>query len=421
VTDRRATLLFVNQHYHPDIAATGQLLADLAQHLSRAGFEVEVWCGRGRYVEGQLAAPSSEMLNGVTVRRFRTTTFARSTKVGRLTNYLLFYLQVIGRLLVGRSCDHVFFLTTPPLLSFLGYLSRVFRGQRYAIWSMDLHPEAEIAAGMLTAGGCGADILHRFADAGYANADFVVALGRGMEERIAHRGVDRTRLHIVSTWTDADGIEPVDRGDNPVRRDLGIVGETVVAYSGNAGIAHRFGELCESMEHLAADKAFRFIFIGDGPRRRSIEEYAESHEIRNFEYLDYFPRDKLRYSLSLPDIHVVTLRTEFAGIAVPAKLYGIMAAGRPTLFIGPTGCKTADVVNETRCGVVIDPDRQPDTVGRIVRTLRQWSVDPKLRADMGRRGRAAALDHYNRDVCCAEFEEIIRHYWGGPEQRPSAS
>ena len=86
-------LLFVNQHYRPDIAATGQLLTDLAEHLSRVGFDVEVWCGRGRYVEGELTEPSIELLNGVTVRRFRTTAFPRWSKAGRLTNYLFFYLQ----------------------------------------------------------------------------------------------------------------------------------------------------------------------------------------------------------------------------------------------------------------------------------------------------------------------------------------
>lgn len=407
-------LLFVNQHYRPDIASTGQHLTDLAEHLSRAGFDVEVWCGQGRYVEGQLAAPSSEVLNGVNVHRFRTTAFARSTKAGRLTNYLFFYVQVLGRLLLGQHRGHVVFLTTPPLLSFLGYLFRAFRGQRYAIWSMDLHPEAEIAAGMLTARGSGAHLLRRFNDAGYANADFVVDLGRWMKDRIANRGLDRARLHTVSIWTDTDEVEPVDRANNPVRRDLGIGNETVVTYSGNAGVAHRFEELCEAMESLADDKALRFVFIGDGPRRRFIEQYAHSHHFGNFTYLDYFPRSELRYSLSLPDIHLVTLKTEFAGIAVPGKLYGIMATARPALFIGPTDSETADVINEARCGVVIDPDCEPNSVGTIVRTLREWSADPELRAEMGRRGRAAVLDRFNRDVCCTEFEKIIRQYWGEP-------
>jgi glycosyltransferase involved in cell wall biosynthesis len=409
-----SSILFVNQYYHPDIAATGQNLTDLAEYLSRSGFNVEVWCGRGQYVEGQLAAPSSEVLNGVNVRRFRTTAFARSTRAGRLTNYLSFYLQVLGRLLLGPRRGHVVFLTTPPLLSFLGYLSGGLRGHRYAVWSMDLHPEAEIAAGMLTAKGVVAQVLHRLSDAGYANADFVVDLGRHMQQRIADRGVDRARLHTVCIWTDADEVEPVKRVSNPVRRELGIGEETVVTYSGNAGLAHRFGELCAAMKCLADDSAFRFVFLGDGPRRREIEHFANSNNIDNFEYLDYFPRSELRFSLSLPDIHLVTLRAEFAGIAVPAKLYGIMAAARPVLFVGPADCESADLINDTQCGAVVDPDRTPDPVGTIVRTLREWSAAPEVREELGRLGRAAVLERYSRDICCTEFESIIRRYWGGP-------
>jgi glycosyltransferase involved in cell wall biosynthesis len=281
---------------------------------------------------------------------------------------------------------------------------------------MDLHPEAEIAAGMLTAEGVSGQLLHRLDNAGYANADFVVDLGRCMKERIADRGVDRARLHTVSIWTDTDHVEPVDRADNPVRRDLGIGDQTVVTYSGNAGLAHRFGELCEAMGCLADSKAFRFVFVGNGPRRGFIEQYADSHDIGNFTYLDYFPRSELRYSLSLADIHLVTLRATFAGIAVPGKLYGIMAAARPALFVGPMDSETADVINETGCGFVIDPDRETDSVALIVRTLREWSSDLELREEMGRRGRKAVLEIYNRDVCCREFERIIWQYWGGPDR-----
>ena len=44
---RKASLLFVNQHYWPDVASTGQHLADLAEHLAAAGHEVSVLASRG--------------------------------------------------------------------------------------------------------------------------------------------------------------------------------------------------------------------------------------------------------------------------------------------------------------------------------------------------------------------------------------
>ena len=43
-----ASLLFVNQHYAPDVAATGQCLADLAEYLADTGYHVDVLAGHAR-------------------------------------------------------------------------------------------------------------------------------------------------------------------------------------------------------------------------------------------------------------------------------------------------------------------------------------------------------------------------------------
>src|SRR4051812_10480269 len=143
--DGRVSLLLVNAHYHPDVASTGQHLTDLAEYLAERGFDVGVLTGRGRYVAGRVSAPPRERLNGVDVVRVRATTFGRGSHLGRLVDYASFYVQVLLRLLTGARADGVVFLTTPPLLSFLGRMARLLRGQRYAIWSMDLHPDAEFA------------------------------------------------------------------------------------------------------------------------------------------------------------------------------------------------------------------------------------------------------------------------------------
>src|SRR3954454_14906 len=88
--DVPARLLLVNQHYYPEVASTGQHLTDLAEHLAREGYAVEVLTGRGKYVAGKMNAPAREVRNGVTIRRLRTTSFGRSSHVGRIVDYLSF-------------------------------------------------------------------------------------------------------------------------------------------------------------------------------------------------------------------------------------------------------------------------------------------------------------------------------------------
>src|SRR5689334_7835226 len=133
----------------------------------------------GRWICTQMQAR-----NGVSITRLRTTSFGRAKHIGRVIDYLSFYVRVLGALLFGPKRDGVVFLTMPPLLGFLGAIARVVRGQRYGVWSMDLHPDAEVASGMLGEGSLLAKFLEWANATGYRYADFVVDLGPYMKRRI---------------------------------------------------------------------------------------------------------------------------------------------------------------------------------------------------------------------------------------------
>jgi glycosyltransferase involved in cell wall biosynthesis len=410
-------LLLVNQHYYPDVASTGQHLTDLAEYLAGEGYAVEVLTGRGKYVAGKMNVPAREVWNGVTITRVRTTSFGRGSHVGRIVDYLSFYLRVLGALLFGPKRDGVVFLTTPPLLGFLGAIARLLRGQRYGVWSMDLHPDAEVASGMLREGSLVARLLEWANATGYRNADFVIDLGSYMKGRIVAKGVPVERTHTIPVWSAKDEIVPIPREENPLLDALSLREKFVVMYSGNAGMVHDFDAICEAMRRLKDDPRIYFLFVGDGPRRREIEQFAEEHRIRNFEYRGYFSREELRYSLSVADVHLISLRKEFVGISVPGKLYGIMASARPALFVGPKNCESAEAVCRGAAGAVVDPEagRAAD---RLVELLRCWRLDPAFAQSLGENGRRAFLHGYEREQNRREFARVLSAAWCMPTPVP---
>ena len=412
------SVLFVNQHYYPDVASTGQHLTDLAEHLVRQGWDVDIVTGQGRYVAGRMPAPSLEVRNGVTIRRCRTASFGRTRHVGRILDYASFYFQVFVRLLFGRRRSGVVFLTTPPLLSVIGAVVRLLRGQRYGVWSMDLHPAAEIASGMLRAESVVARVLSAVNEFGLRFADFVVDLGPYMRARITAMGVPVERCHTVHVWSDATEIVPTPRDENPLVRQLGLSDKFVVMYSGNAGVVHDFRDILDAMRLLKDDPRIHFLFVGDGPRRREIEAFVREHAIGNFEYRGYFSRNELRWSLSLADAHLVSLREPFVGISVPGKLYGIMAAGRAPIFVGPARCESAEAISGADCGVVIDPSTG-NAAARLVETLGTWSRDPALVRDLGIRARAAFEARFERQRNCDDFARVLQRAWAPAGQETS--
>ncbi|HUF89489.1 MAG TPA: glycosyltransferase family 4 protein [Gemmatimonadota bacterium] len=402
---RRLSVLFVNQHYWPDVAATGQVLSDLAEFLVGEGYEVGVLCSRGSYGGGRVDAPAREIRRGVRVVRIPSLGLGRRSHPGRMAEYGAFIAQAAARLASGRRWDLVVLLTTPSMLGVAGWFAERLRHRAYAIWSMDIHPEIEVALGILPGAALG--ILRPFDRASHRRARFVVALGACMEERLIAKGVPEPSIRTIPVWSRSDELEPIERSDNPLAAELGIEGEFVVMYSGNAGLAHRFDEVVTAMKRLEDEPGMEFVFIGGGPRKREILDRAG--DIRNFRYLEYQPRGLLARSLSLGDVHLLTMRDDMAGLVVPVKLYGIMAASRPVVMVGPRGSDTARTIEREEIGHVIDPvELGSGAVERLVETLRRLRREPEERRRMGRRARAAFLQRYERGVCCGEWERLIR-------------
>jgi len=406
-----ASLLFVNQHYAPDLASTGQHLTDLAEHLAEEGFEVHVLCSQGHYLSGEMDVPAQETRNGVEVRRVGTTAFGRDSRIGRMADYASFFVQVLWHLLTGPRYDRVVTLTTPPLLPVAAALMSVLRGQSYGIWSMDLHPEAEAALGMIESGGLLDRVLLGLGDWSYRRADFVVDLGPYMKRRIKQKRVPEEDLRTIPVWNKKEEVFPVPPDENPLMEEVGLADKFVVMYSGNAGLGHRFEEVLRAAKHFDGHPDIRFLFVGSGPRKDQILDFAERHDLSNFQYLPYFPREQIKHSLSLADVHLLTLRKSFAGIAVPGKLYGILAAGRPVLMVGPKASDSAETIERHEVGQVVDPGRQEGqdaSTEAVVGAIRRFYDEPEWRRELGQRGREVFLEHFEQERCCAQWAALLR-------------
>ena len=411
----KLALLFVNQHYAPDVASTGQHLADLAEHLARGGWRVTVLCGRGGYRGGELPAPDRESRNGVQVRRVGVPGYGRRRLSGRAADYAAFHVRAGLHAAVAREKpDLVVSLTTPSLLPATVRAACGLRRVPYGVWAMDLHPDVEERLGLLPGGRAAAAPLHAASRFGYRGARFVVTLGPHMAREVRRKGVPEGRVHRLPVWNRGSVIRPLASRGNGLRRRLGYGdSDFVVLYSGNAGYAHRFDVVLEAADRLRDHADVHFLFVGGGPRRPEIEREAARRRLPRFRYLDYVPRDELARSLSVGDVHLLTLRADMAGLVAPGKLYGSMAAGRPVLMVGPRASDPGEVIEEERVGVVVDPAEEPgDPAARLAAAILALRDDPGRRRALGERARRVFEEKYDRDIVCARWEALLRSELG---------
>lgn len=121
-----------------------------------------------------------------------------------------------------------------------------------------------------------------------------------------------------------------------------------------------------------------FLVVGDGPRKKEVVEFIEKPGIDTFSYLSYFPWGQIAYSLSLADVILIPLRQEIAGIFVPQKIYGTVAAGKPALMVGPEASEPGIVVKNHGVGFVVDTKKHEKPVGKLVDFINRLREDEEL-------------------------------------------
>jgi colanic acid biosynthesis glycosyl transferase WcaI len=396
-------VLFINQYYWPDHASTAQHLADLAGSMAASGYECHVLCARGRYQSGEPDLPAYEVHEGVHIHRVRATSLGRRGTLARMTDYLSFYAGALLKAMALPRFDAVVTLTTPPIIGLVGTLLKRLKGSRHVYWSMDLHPDASLALGRMSPRNAVVRWLRWLSAFVYRKADRVVVLGPYMADRVALKGVPADRIRTIPVWSRREEIYPIPRGSNTLRKSLGLGDAFVAMYSGNLGLAHSSDEFIEAARRLRDRSDIVFLFAGGGPRLGEVKAAQEREGLANIRFLEYVPRASLHMSLSMADAHLISMRPEMTGIVVPGKLYGVMAAGRPAVFVGPRHCETADTIRTAGCGFTVD---RGDVDG-LVDSLTRLAADSSLARRMGERGRSAFLAGHEQRLCCAQWEDLL--------------
>lgn len=393
-------ILVLNQFFHPDFSATAQLAAELAEDLAAAGVEVTALASRGSYLGGE-TLPAEETWRGVRIRRLWATSLGKRTLAHRAVDYASFYASAAAALVTMPRQDVVVALTTPPLIAAAGLPARTLRGARLVYWVQDLYPDVAVAFGALGARSLAARAMAAVSRAVMHRSDAVVALGEAMRERCVAHGAVPERVVVIPNWADPDAVRPILHAENPLRRELAGEAAFLVMYSGNMGRAHDVGTLLAAAERLWQDRSIRFHFQGNGAKRELVARAAE--RLPNVRISDYQPRARLSESLSAADLHLISLDAHLAGLLEPSKLYGIMAAGRPALFVGPEESEVARTIRREMCGEVIPPGDP----GALARRVTELARDPARCTEMGQRGRKAVVDRFGRKSAVARFKDLL--------------
>lgn len=397
-------LWIVSEFYHPDENATGYLMTVLAEGLAKDA-EVHAVCGLSCSTERSSTVNLRGERNGVQIRRCLSTCLDKNNLLFRLVNVLTMSLSAGLVLLMNvKSSETLLVVTNPPLLPFIAALVARWKRADCIIVVHDVYPEALVGTNVLSPRSMTVRLLDWMHRRLYRQVRSIVVLGRDMFDLVSRKvGTEGARVTIIPNAADTEMIVPVAREQNELLRRLNIRDGFVVAYVGNMGRSHDIENLFACARRINADERTHFLFIGEGVKKRWLEDNIRRHELRHASVLPYPSRLDQAIVHSACDVAVVSLLPGMTGASVPSRLYNILAAGRPVIAIADPSSELARVVDEERVGWIVEPGN----VESLVSTVRFARQHPEQLHEMSIRARHAAERTYSMDSFIRSYRALL--------------
>ncbi len=271
------------------------------------------------------------------------------------------------------------------------------RGARFLLEVRDLWPDSAIAMGLVKDPKTIA-VARRLEAYCYRSADRIVALTEGIRDGIVEQGVNPARITLITNGVD------LDVGADAAPADVPVPDDAIVAmYVGAHGTYSSLETLLDAAGRLRDTPRVRVVLVGGGDRKPALLEEAERRGLENVVFVDPVPKRAVPSWLARADICILPYQDNplFAG-ALPNKTFDYLGAARPIIASAPAGELTT-VVEAAGCGIAVPPEDG----AALADAIRRLAADPEGARAMGERGRAYALEHYDRAALAARFVATV--------------
>ena len=399
-------ILYASQYFPPEMGAPAARVHELSREWVRLGHQVTVLTGFPNHPTGVIPPDyrgqwlRRDIVDGIQVVRVPIYAAANKGSVKRIANYLSFgaSASAVGPFVTERP--DVVVATSPQFLTGVaGYwLSRLFRVP-FVFEVRDLWPRSIVAVGAMKAGSPIVKALEQVELFLYQAASHLVVVTESFVDEIGARGIDRSKLSVITNGVDLDLFQPGSRAE--ARARLGLPAGFIAAYVGTHGMAHGLGMILDAAPRLAAD-GVTLLLVGEGAEKAMLKERAAREGIKNVIFWDQRPRNEIADVCAAANVCLVLLRgKQLFKSVIPSKIFEFMGAGRA---IHTTVDGESRTIIERAGAGVFSP---PEDLEAFVATLQRCAASPAQLDELGWSGRQYAEANYSRPALAARYAELL--------------
>jgi glycosyltransferase involved in cell wall biosynthesis len=229
-------------------------------------------------------------------------------------------------------------------------------------------------------------------------ADCAVAVSSQIQKK-ARELNSELDVHFIPNGVATDLFKPLEKIG--IRKELKIpTDKFVVGYIGGMERWHNLDSLLEAISIARFENVF-FYFLGDGPEKARLENYARKLGLGNKSVFggSVSIEESAKY-LSAFDLSLVTHAGPIRGLGWPVKLPNSVACGTPVII---TESESFKIIVEKNAGVMV----ATDDAKKIAEAIEKLIANPAQIAGMGVSARKWAVEELDWNIIVEKIEKEI--------------
>lgn len=399
---------WLNHHAAKPVNSVGERHFSLAKSLSQFNIKAIIITGtydhnmgyRFPELKSDINSPVLRTYDGVDFCSIPTPPYKGNASIGRVKNMLAFYFGVM-KYLRGKTelpkPDLIIGSVVHPFAAYAGYKLSKYYKVPFVYEVRDLWPRTLVELGKISSKHPFVILLDKLDGFLAKKAKLIITTAPLMKNHYKERfGIDETKCLWITNGTAFTKKTPT-----PMRtiEDNDVI---QVGYTGTIGFANGIREFLEELNNVPKDivKRFNFTFIGSGPFKETLANYAEENDLPVV-LKDSVSKDRLWDILQEFDMFLVNLLKSDLyknGLSMN-KMADYHAAARPIIMIGKAA---ENPVLISGSGYVKE---QMDNLTKLLEEILYGSNEEyELKASLGRK---YALEQYDWDKLALKLNEKL--------------
>ena len=404
-------ILLITNYFPPEIGAASHLFWDLATGLISKGHEVSVLSGFPRYnvkkevylnYKNRNKKVIVEKKNGIDIIRVYMPFFETQSLLAKGVEHLFLpYFFSKGINSIGKL-DAIITCSPPVSLVFVGYFLKKKYNAKLIMGIQDIFPQNAIDIKALK-DPLSITFFRLQEKLAYKLSDHITVHSEGNADYLIKKAhLPPSKVSVIYNWVDTDFIRPLPK-INKFSQQYGLTDKFVVSFAGTMGISQDMEIILKAADELRDKKDIVFLLIGDGLKRKWVEDFVKEKKLQNVLLLPMQPKEIYPWILASSNIGLVTLKKDVKTPVVPSKILSIMASGRPIVAALPKDGDAPKLIKKAGAGLVVDAGDCEDFAQAILTIYKSESLEKQF----GAQGRNFAENELSKEVGVLRFEKLL--------------